>query len=221
MGYPPGVRENGGQYTHGSLWMAAAWARLGDGNAAAQLLTMMNPVENTRDPAAVEHYRGEPYVVSADVSAAPGKMGRSGWTWYTGSAAWMYRIWIEEVLGFQLRGDRLTVAPVIPDDWHGFEITYRHGSATYEISVRRQPGNDARIVELDGRPLMDGSIPLTDDGALHKVTVWIPRQSVVVSVPPVARPSEAAEPALPASNGHAGAVRPLNEHAVPKEEAVS
>jgi hypothetical protein len=113
------------------------------------------------------------------------------------------------------------VAPVIPDDWHGFEITYRHGSATYEISVRRQAGRDAPIVELDGRQLMDGSIPLTDDGALHKVTVWIPRQSVIASLPPAARPSEGAEPALPATNGRAGAVQPLNEHAVSKEEAVS
>ena len=150
MGYPPGIRENGGQYTHGALWMAAAFARMGDGESAVRLLKMMNPVENTRDPSAVEHYRAEPYVVAADVSSAPGRRGQAGWTWYTGSAGWMYRIWIEEVLGFQLRGDRLTIAPVIPDDWDGFEIMYRHGATQYEIAVRRRASNDAGIMELDG-----------------------------------------------------------------------
>ena len=112
MGYPPGLRENGGQYTHGSLWLALAWARMGDGAAAVRLLTLMNPIEYSRNPEAVDRYRGEPYVVAADVSASPAKAGRAGWTWYTGSAGWMYRVWIEEVLGFQLRGDQLTIAPV-------------------------------------------------------------------------------------------------------------
>jgi cyclic beta-1,2-glucan synthetase len=176
MGYPPGVRENGGQYTHGSLWLAMAFARMGDGDAAVQTLTLMNPVENSRDLKAVERYRGEPYVVAADVSSAAGKMGQCGWTWYTGSAGWMYRIWIEEVLGFQLRGDRLTIAPVIPDDWPGFEITYRHRSAVYEISVQRHGTSmdGAKVVELDGREAGEGSIPLADDGGVHKVMVWIP-----------------------------------------------
>ena len=109
-----------------------------DGGTAVNLLKLMNPVENSRDLKAVARYRGEPYAVAADVSSAPGREGQAGWTWYTGSAGWMYKTWIEEVLGFQLRGDRLTIAPVIPEDWEGFEITYRHGSATYEISVRRQ-----------------------------------------------------------------------------------
>ena len=90
----------------------------------------------------------------------------------------MYRIWIEEVLGFRLHGDTLTIAPVIPDDWQGFEIVYRHRSATYEISVRRRAGNDARIVELDGQQVSDASIPLADDGAAHKVTVWIRRRTL-------------------------------------------
>ncbi len=173
MGYPPGIRENGGQYTHGSLWMAAAWARMGEGGEAVRLLKMMNPIENSRDPKALEHYKGEPFVVAADVSSAPGKMGRSGWTWYTGSAGWMYRIWIEEVLGFQLRGDRLTLKPAIPEDWDGFEITYRHRSTTYEISVRRRAASEARQ-----------SIQLVDDGGTHKVTVWIPGRSVPAAPKP-------------------------------------
>jgi cyclic beta-1,2-glucan synthetase len=176
MGYPPGVRENGGQYTHGSLWLAAALARMGEGDTAVQLLKLMSPVESARDPKAVDKYRGEPYVVAADISTAPGRLGRAGWTWYTGSAGWMYRIWIEEVLGFQLRGDRLTIAPAIPEDWPGFEITYRHRSATYEIAVRRRASEEEKVVELDGRKMDDGAIVLADDGGVHKVTVWIPRK---------------------------------------------
>jgi cyclic beta-1,2-glucan glucanotransferase len=206
MGYPPGVRENGGQYTHGSLWMASAWTRMNDGDAAVRLLSMMNPVESCRDPQAVERYRGEPYVVAADVSSAPGKEGRSGWTWYTGSAAWMYRIWIEEVLGFQLRGDRLTMTPVIPNDWPGFEITYRHHATVYEISVRRRTANEVVIVELDGRQLED-SIPLADDGGIHKVTVWIPRRSTAMPARPPDAPANAPDPSSPVSSmGWRGAV---------------
>ncbi|HEY4361384.1 MAG TPA: glucoamylase family protein [Bryobacteraceae bacterium] len=181
MGYPPGVRENGGQYTHGSLWMASAWARLGEGEAAVHLLNLMNPVESSRDPQAVERFRGEPYVSAADVSSSPGRAGRAGWTWYTGSAAWMYRIWIEDVLGFQLRGDRLAMTPVIPEDWPGFEIAYRYRTSAYEISVRRRPGNEGRLMELDGREFGSNSVPLVDDGAIHKVTVWIPTRRLAIS----------------------------------------
>ncbi len=122
MGYPPGMRENGGQYTHGATWMAMAWARLREGGRAAHLLQMMNPIELSRTPEDVARYRGEPYVVAADVYAAEGRVGQCGWTWYTGSAGWMYRIWIEEVLGFRLRGDRFTVDPAIPDEWAGFRV---------------------------------------------------------------------------------------------------
>ncbi len=155
MGYPPGVRENGGQYTHGSLWLAMAFARIGDGARAVELLRLMSPIG--RDP---EKYGGEPYVAAADIYSAPGKQGRAGWTWYTGSAAWMYRIWIEEILGFHLRGDTLYVEPVIPDDWPGFEIAYRFGSSMYEIRVDRREGTS-------------GPIRLIDDGQTHRVTISI------------------------------------------------
>jgi cellobiose phosphorylase len=177
MGYPAGVRENGGQYTHGSLWLAAAWARLGEGDKAVRLLKTMDPVEYSRDTEAAAKYRGEPYVVAADVSAAPKREGRCGWTWYTGSAGWMYRIWIEDVLGFRLRGDKLTVKPAIPDTWAGFEMTYRHHSATYEVAVRRRTSNEATALELDGHLAADGFVLMKDDGAVHKVTVWIARQA--------------------------------------------
>ena len=169
MGYPPGLRENGGQYTHGSLWFAMAWARMGDGSAAVRLLNLMNPVEYSRGPESVERYRGEPYVVAGDVSGPPAVAGRAGWTWYTGSSAWMYRVWIEEVLGFQLRGDRLTIAPVIPDDWNGFEITYRYRSTVYEIEVRRSDSTGDR----ESAPIELVPIELIDDGGTHKVIVWI------------------------------------------------
>jgi cyclic beta-1,2-glucan synthetase len=181
MGYPAGLRENGGQYTHGSLWMAMARARMRDGGSAVRLLQLMNPIELSRLPEDSARYRGEPYVVSADISAAKGRVGQSGWTWYTGSAAWMYRIWIEEVLGLQVRGDRLTVDPSIPPEWPGFEMSYRHGAAVYEITVRRDPGHATigsamirPVIELDGKAVTGGFIQLDDKGGTHHVTVSIP-----------------------------------------------
>ena len=134
---------------------------MGDGNAAVRLLKLMNPIESSRTPEATDHFKGEPYVSPADVSFSPGKEGRAGWTWYTGSAGWMYRIWIEEILGFRLRGDTLTISPVIPDDWNDFEIKYRYRSTVYEFSIRR---NAPHNVTETGSP-----IPLIDDGQPHKI----------------------------------------------------
>ena len=189
MGYPPGVRENGGQYTHGSLWLAMAWARLGNGEAAVNLLQMMNPIEHSRLPQSAARYRGEPYVVAADVSSAPGKTGRAGWTWYTGSASWMYRVWIEDVLGFRLRGDLLHICPAIPQDWPGFELVYKYRSTAYEITVKREKGFAARM-ELDGRPVESSTIRLSDDGAKHRVTVRLAPSDVPVEelIPPNRKP---------------------------------
>jgi cyclic beta-1,2-glucan synthetase len=184
MGYPPGIRENGGQYTHGALWLAAAWARLGEGGHAVRLLNMMNPIERCREMASVERYRGEPYVAAADVYAAPGKEGQCGWTWYTGSASWMYRIWIEEVLGFQLRGNRLAIRPALPPEWPGFTMIYRAGSATYRITVEQAQDlpslADALaepVVELDGKVLEGDSFELALDGRIHQVKIRMPRRS--------------------------------------------
>ena len=174
MGYPPGLRENGGQYTHGSLWMAMACARLGEGGKAVHLLQMMNPIELNRGPDDLERYRGEPYVVAADVGCAEGHVGQCGWTWYTGSAAWMYRVWIEEVLGFQLRGDHFTLKPSIPADWPGFELTYRRGMTAWVVTVARQSGNAGFTLELDGEPVSTGFIPLVETGRTHQVTVRVP-----------------------------------------------
>lgn len=166
MGYPPGIRENGGQYTHGAIWLAMAWARLRDGNRAVELLQGMNPIERTRDRESVLRYRGEPYVTAGDVWTAEGQAGRSGWTWYTGSAAWMYRVWIEEVLGIQIRAGTLFVRPVLPDDWAGFEFTYRHGRTEYRFAVERaNPGQAAPVHE---------GVRLVDDGHTRQIRVLIP-----------------------------------------------
>jgi len=207
-GYPPGIRENGGQYTHGSLWLAMAWARMGDGAAAVRLLDMMNPVELNRTPDDVARYRGEPYVVAADVYSAEGKIGRGGWTWYTGAAGWMYRIWIEEVLGFRLRGNTLTVQPVIPHDWPGFEMTYRHHSAKYKIAVVQDESIDHSLMELDNKPVDANYLGLVDDGRTHEVKIRVPRRPA--PTPP--EPHSVDERSKPVSNG---ASSRSEEHAKP------
>lgn len=148
-----------------------ARARLGDGQGAVRLLQMMNPIEHTRTPADVERYRGEPYVAAADVYSAANFIGRAGWTWYTGSAAWMYRIWVEEVLGFHLRGDELSIQPVIPPEWPGFELSYRYRSTPYEIQVVNNAASPG--IEVDGARLTGDRIRLLDDQQPHRVIVNI------------------------------------------------
>jgi cyclic beta-1,2-glucan synthetase len=141
------------------------------------LLTFMNPVEHCRDSEMVGRYRGEPYVSPGDVYSAPGRVGQCGWTWYSGSAAWMYRIWLEDVLGFRLRGEILTLAPAIPEHWDDFGIRYRYRSTTYEITARR--GAAAQIaMELDGTTLESAAVKLIDDGRVHRITAWIPRRTM-------------------------------------------
>ena len=172
-GYPPGVRENGGQYTHGALWVAMAWARLREGAEAVRLLRMLNPLSHTNTAEGVARYRVEPYVVAADVYALEDRVGMGGWTWYTGSAAWMYRVWLEEVLGFKLRGANLTIEPVVPPDWKGFKVRFRFGSAVYHFDVQSPDGRgkEQGEVKMDGIPLPPGPIPLKDDGAEHDVRI--------------------------------------------------
>jgi cyclic beta-1,2-glucan synthetase len=172
-GYVPGVRENGGQYTHAALWTVMATALLGKGTRAHELYTMINPIHHASTAAEVERYRVEPYVVVADVYGAPPHTGRGGWTWYTGSASWMYRIGLEVLLGFQLHGNAFTVTPCIPADWPGFELTYRYGHTPYHVRVENPAGVECgvREVTLDGQPVPGGRIPLTDDRATHEVRV--------------------------------------------------
>ncbi|MBV9469698.1 MAG: hypothetical protein JOZ57_10700, partial [Abitibacteriaceae bacterium] len=172
-GYLPGVRENGGQYTHAAIWTALAFARGGDGNKAVELLRMLNPIEHARTEADVQRYKVEPYVVAADVYALEGHVGRGGWTWYTGSSSWMYRVWIESVLGFQLQGTELVINPTIPSDWKEFKLHYRYHSASYDITVENPDGVNTGVVavEVDGTPIDGKAIPLQDDGAHHAVIV--------------------------------------------------
>lgn len=172
-GYPPGVRENGGQYTHGSLWTAMAFALKGEGSKAVELLKMMHPIAHTKDIAAVHHYKVEPYIVAADVYSLSSQMGRGGWTWYTGAAGWMYRIWLENVLGFKLRGDRFIIDPIIPESWDGFKMHYMHVDTLYEIVVENPEHLKQRKlnVELDGVLQKRNEIMLTNDAKQHTVKV--------------------------------------------------
>jgi cyclic beta-1,2-glucan synthetase len=172
-GYVPGIRENGGQYTHGVVWTVLAAALLGDGNRAAELFGLLNPVHHGSTPGEVTLYKGEPYVMAGDVYGAPPHTGRCGWTWYTGSAGWMYRTALEAMLGFRREADRLRVEPCVPSGWPGFELTYRHGSATYHIMVENPTGVErgVRSVTLDGAEVAGGVVALADDGRRHEVRV--------------------------------------------------
>jgi cyclic beta-1,2-glucan synthetase len=170
-GYVPGVRENGGQYTHAALWTLIAYACLGDGDRAGELFALLNPINHASTRAGLHKYKVEPYVAAADVYAVPPHTGRGGWTWYTGSASWMYRAGLEFILGFQLRGERLGVDPCIPRSWREYEINYRYGSARYQIRVENPYGLSRGIasVELDGELQPTDDIQLRDDGAHHIV----------------------------------------------------
>ncbi|MDD5761325.1 MAG: cyclic beta 1-2 glucan synthetase, partial [bacterium] len=173
-GYVPGVRENGGQYTHAAIWAAMAFAALGDGRRAWELLGMINPVTHSKSPEGIATYKVEPYVVAADVYALPPHTGRGGWTWYTGAAGWMYRLIVESLMGLKLEVDKLRFAPCLPEDWKGFKVYYRYRETVYEIDVRQQPGEEGRtIVTVDGMERQDGTIPLVDDRRNHLVEVVI------------------------------------------------
>ncbi|MBS0636940.1 MAG: hypothetical protein JSS12_05475, partial [Verrucomicrobia bacterium] len=156
-GYPPGVRENGGQYTHGSSWLAMAYARLGNGNRARDLLHIMSPTSHTTNPEECARYRVEPYVIAADIYSLANQVGRGGWTWYTGSSAWIWRIWLEEILGFTLRGANLSMNCALPDDWKGASVHYRFKSTLYIITINNPRGR--------------AEVALVDDGKEHNIQI--------------------------------------------------
>jgi len=169
--YPPGLRENGGQYTHAAMWTTLAFALLGDGDRAGELFSLLNPINHASTRAAIHRYKVEPYVVCADVYSAPQHVGRGGWTWYTGSSGWMYRTATEGILGIKLRGTTLVLDPCIPRAWPGFEFTYKHGSSRYRITVKNPRGVNRGIAHatLDGKELggARGEFQLMDDGRYH------------------------------------------------------
>ena len=182
-GYVPGVRENGGQYTHAAIWTTMAFARLGDTERAWELLAMINPVRHGSTPEAINRYKVEPYVMSADIYGSPPHTGRGGWTWYTGAAGWMYRLILESMLGLKLEAAHLVIAPCIPAGWRSFTVQYRYRDTLYRIAVRSEgdaplgvgrvtvDGEPVDLVAGDagGRPL--GRIQLIDDGKVHEVEV--------------------------------------------------
>ena len=176
QGYVPGVRENGGQYTHAAVWTALAFAALGDADRAWELLALLNPVRHSDSAGDIAIYKVEPYVVAGDVYALAPHAGRGGWTWYTGSAGWMYQLIVDALLGVTRRGSKLRLCPLLPRDWNGFEMSYRFGASTYEILCRQAASSTAASVTLDGNEAADETIALVDDGRRHSVVVNIWRE---------------------------------------------
>ncbi|OGV72087.1 MAG: hypothetical protein A3K19_08335 [Lentisphaerae bacterium RIFOXYB12_FULL_65_16] len=174
-GYVPGVRENGGQYTHAAVWVAMAWARLGKPHEAWECFNLLNPVRHGDTAERVAVYKVEPYVVAADLYNAPGHEGRGGWTWYTGSAAWMYQLLVEKLLGLKLDVDRLTVAPLFPADWSEYKIHYRYRQTLYHVHVVKTPATPPGLRRLlvDDAEQADLYVHLVDDGRDHFVRAEI------------------------------------------------
>jgi cyclic beta-1,2-glucan synthetase len=181
-GYPPGIRENGGQYTHAATWSVIAYALLGQGSKAWELFSLLNPINRTSTRADVHRYKVEPYVVAADVYSVPPHVGRGGWTWYTGSAGWMYRAGLEGILGFRVQGAQLVLSPCIPEKWPRCEIVFRYGSARYDILIENplRVSRGISLAELDGKTLPTGSqtrVALIDDGITHSLRLVLGSQA--------------------------------------------
>ncbi len=171
-GYLPGIRENGGQYTHAALWTIWAYAELGDAEKADALYRLTNPIYRAETQELADHYKAEPYVIAADVYGVPPHTGRGGWTWYTGSGGWMYRLGLEGILGIRREDGRLRLLPTIPPHWPGYRVRYRCGASVYEITVENDPSGNAVVsLELDGERLEGDSFPLVDDGGAHHVHI--------------------------------------------------
>jgi cellobiose phosphorylase len=173
-GYLPGVRENGGQYTHGAMWMIMAFAKMGETDKAFELFSLVNPIHHGNSPGAVQIYQVEPYVVAADVYAVEPFVGRGGWTWYTGSAGWMYRLVLEALLGMTIAAESLTLDPHLPETWPSFRIKYRYRDETlYDITVWGGKAGTTRRMIVDGMEQPLGPVPLKDDKGEHKVEIYV------------------------------------------------
>jgi cyclic beta-1,2-glucan synthetase len=172
-GYVPGTRENGGQYTHAAIWAIMAFVRLGERAKVKQLLAMINPVNHGSTREKIDIYRVEPYVMSADINGVAPHAGRGGWTWYTGSAGWMYRLIIDDIFGLDRRADRLSIRPCLPPDWKQCLLHYRFRETVYHISYRQTSTGDATRVLADGEAQPDQTVTLQDDRAEHHIEVII------------------------------------------------
>lgn len=182
QGYPPGIRENGAQYTHGVIWSIIAWCGLGNGNKALELFQLLNPLNHTRTPNEVRQYAGEPYAIAADVYTAEPHQGRAGWTWYTGAAGWMYQAGIEWILGLRRRGERLYICPCIPCEWPEFSVSYRFGKSVYHITVKNPSHRSvgATALQIDGREVVlaeqeerEPYVLMRNDGQPHHVVLTL------------------------------------------------
>jgi cellobiose phosphorylase len=183
QGYPPGIRENGGQYTHGVIWSIIAWCALGEGDKAFELFRLLNPIHHARTPAEVRRYAAEPYIMAADIYTGEPHRGHAGWTWYTGAAGWMYQAGLEWILGLRRRGNRLFIRPCIPRAWPEFSAAYRFGGTEYRITVRNPSGRsegasslqmDGREVDLNEYSTEEGPfVRLSDDGMPHRIVLTL------------------------------------------------
>jgi cyclic beta-1,2-glucan synthetase len=172
-GYPPGIRENGGQYTHAAIWSVWAFVKLGQGDRAVELFDLLNPVFHADTPKNIEQYKVEPYVVAADIYSQPPFTRRGGWTWYTGSSGWLYRLGIEAILGISREGNILCIDPCIPGNWPGYDVSYRFGETTYKIHVDNSQGvnQGVRQILFDEIIISNNRLALIDDGKLHDIQV--------------------------------------------------
>jgi cyclic beta-1,2-glucan synthetase len=183
-GYLPGVRENGGQYTHAAIWSMLALAHLDQGDEAMELFHLINPINHTRSADGLDRYQGEPYVVAADVYAHPMHVGRAGWTWYTGSAGWMYRAAIEGLLGLRRQGETFSMNPSIPAMWPAFSIEWTFGDTRYVITVANPEHQCSGVgsATLDGAPVDPRAIPLHDDQQTHRVDIVLGRDGGAIRI---------------------------------------
>ncbi len=179
-GYIPGVRENGGQYTHGAIWTAMAFALMGESQRAWELFALLNPIHHGGTPEQIAIYKVEPYVVAADVYAVAPHTGRGGWTWYTGSAGWMYRLLVETLLGVHLEGDQLRLSPQLPNSWETYKIHYRYRQTVYHITITRLAADstDENLLFLDGQEMPGQTIPLRDDRREHTAELKVRSLSI-------------------------------------------
>ncbi|HUM65949.1 MAG TPA: hypothetical protein PLV32_08895, partial [Chitinophagaceae bacterium] len=172
-GYVPGVRENGGQYTHAAIWLVMAYAAMGDRQKTWELLQMINPVNHGNSPDGIEQYKVEPYVIAADVYRVEGYRGRGGWTWYTGSAGWMYQLILEFFIGLKRTGNRLSFSPCLPPDWPSVKIKYRFEQTFYNIGLIQENTTSGIHINLDGEDISEDAIFLQNDGTDHEVKVYV------------------------------------------------
>ena len=184
-GYLPGVRENGGQYTHAAVWCIIAYALMGQGRRASELFNILNPINHALTESDVQTYKVEPYVLAADVYSQGSHTGRGGWTWYTGSSGWMYRAGLEYILGLKVSGKELKLNPHIPPEWKEYRISYRHGESLYEILVLnpQSRSNGIAKIQVDGKET--NQILLLDDGQTHQVLVTLGEAKLIPELPSI------------------------------------